>query len=49
MFLRPEYLPEAFRHPLDERHLVASVRRQGVLLAVLYDRQPRKNANPGDN
>ncbi len=36
MFIRPEYLPEEFRQPLDKRRIVAVVRRQGVLLAVLF-------------
>jgi hypothetical protein len=39
IFMRPEYLPEEFRKPLDERRVLAAVRRQGVLLAVLYDRR----------
>jgi hypothetical protein len=38
MFLRPEYLPDEFRHRLDERQVIAAVRRQGVPLAVLLDR-----------
>jgi 4-amino-4-deoxy-L-arabinose transferase-like glycosyltransferase len=37
MFMRPEYLPEEFRNPLDEHRILAVVRRQGVLLAALYD------------
>jgi 4-amino-4-deoxy-L-arabinose transferase-like glycosyltransferase len=49
MFLRPEYLPEEFRRRLDERHLLASIRREGVLLAVLYDRQPVKHSTPENN
>jgi hypothetical protein len=39
MFMRPEYLPGEFRKPLDERRILAAVRRQGVLLAVSYDRE----------
>jgi hypothetical protein len=39
MFMRPEYLPEEFRKPLDELRILAAVRRQGVLLAVLYERE----------
>ncbi|MGE5191636.1 MAG: ArnT family glycosyltransferase [Deltaproteobacteria bacterium] len=39
MFMRPEYLPGQFRKPFDERRILAAVRRQGVLLAVLLDRQ----------
>lgn len=39
MFIRPEYLPEEFRGPLDEKHIVAAIRRQGVILAVLLDRR----------
>jgi hypothetical protein len=38
MFMRPEYLPEELRKPLDERRIPAAVRRQGVLLAALYER-----------
>src|SRR4029077_18076379 len=37
MFIRPEYLPEEFRKPLDEPRILAAVRRQGVLLAGLFD------------
>ncbi len=39
MFMRPEYLPQEFRKPLDEHRVRAVVRRQGVPLAVLLDRQ----------
>jgi len=39
LFMRPEYLPEEFREPLDERQVLAAVRRQGVPLAVLIDRK----------
>jgi 4-amino-4-deoxy-L-arabinose transferase-like glycosyltransferase len=39
MFMRPEYLPEEFRGRLDEKRIVAAVRRQGVFLAVLLDRR----------
>ena len=39
LFMRPAYLPEELRGPLDERSIVASVRRQGVLLAALLDRE----------
>jgi hypothetical protein len=39
MFMRPEYLPEEFRRPLDENRIVAAVRRQGIVLAVLLDRK----------
>jgi hypothetical protein len=39
MFMRLEYLPDEFRQSLDERRIVAAVRRQGMLLAVLYDRE----------
>jgi hypothetical protein len=39
MFMRPEYLPEEFRKPIDSRRLVASIVRQGVPLALLLDRQ----------
>jgi 4-amino-4-deoxy-L-arabinose transferase-like glycosyltransferase len=39
MFMRPEYLPEEFRRP-KEQGVVAAIRRQGVPLAVLVDRQP---------
>lgn len=37
LFMRPEYLPLEFRQPLDDRHILAAVRRQGVPLAVLLD------------
>lgn len=36
LFRRKEYLPDDLRGPLDEGRIVASVRRDGVLLAVLY-------------
>jgi hypothetical protein len=39
MFMRPEYLPEEFRKPVDSRRVVASITRQGVPLALLLDRQ----------
>jgi hypothetical protein len=38
LFIRPEYLPEEFRKPLDELRIRAAVRRQGILLAALYER-----------
>jgi 4-amino-4-deoxy-L-arabinose transferase-like glycosyltransferase len=38
LFVRPEYLPGEFRKPLDERRILAGVRRQGVLLAALCER-----------
>lgn len=41
LFMRPEYLPEEFRGPLDETHVLAAVRRQGVVLAVLLDNRRR--------
>lgn len=41
MFMRPEYLPEEFRRPLDENRIVAAVRRRGIVLAVLLDRKSR--------
>ncbi len=37
MFMRPEYLPMEFRQPLDERRILAAVRRQGVPVAALLD------------
>ena len=39
LFLRPEYLPDEFRGPLDETRVLAAVRRQGVPLAVLVNRR----------
>jgi hypothetical protein len=39
MFMRPEYLPEEFRKPIDARRVVRSTTRQGVPLALLLDRQ----------
>jgi hypothetical protein len=38
MFMRPEYLPEEFRGPLNEKQVLAAVRRQGVALAALIKR-----------
>jgi hypothetical protein len=38
MFMRPEYLPEEFRKPLDDRRILTAVRRQGVVLAALCER-----------
>jgi hypothetical protein len=35
-FCRPEYLPEEYRGVLDEKRIVAAVRREGVILAALY-------------
>ncbi len=40
MFMRPEYLPEEFRKPVDTRRVVVSTTRQGVPLALFLDRQP---------
>jgi hypothetical protein len=40
MFVRPEYLPEGFRGPLDEQQIVVAIRRQGVVLAALLKRPP---------
>ncbi len=40
MFVRPEYLPEEFRGPLDENEIVVAIRRQGVVLAALLKRPP---------
>jgi hypothetical protein len=39
LFVRPEYLPEEFRGPLDEKRMLAVVRRQGIVLAVLVDQR----------
>jgi 4-amino-4-deoxy-L-arabinose transferase-like glycosyltransferase len=39
MFMRPAYLPEEYRQPLQERQIVAAIRRQGVPLAVLLDQR----------
>lgn len=39
LFNRSEYLPKEFRRLLEEREIVASVRRQGVPLAALIDRR----------
>ena len=39
MFMRFESLPDEFRKPLDDRRVVISNRRQGVPLALLFDRQ----------
>jgi uncharacterized protein YjeT (DUF2065 family) len=39
MFMRPEYLPEEFRRPINSRHIVTSTTKQGVPLALLIDRQ----------
>src|SRR5579872_488881 len=38
IFVRPEYLPAELRRPLEDRQILASVRREGVILAVLLDR-----------
>jgi hypothetical protein len=35
-FPRLEYLPESLRQPLDPERIVASVERDGVVLAALY-------------
>lgn len=40
MFVRPEYLPEELRGPIDPRSVLAAVRRQGVALALLLERAP---------
>lgn len=45
LFNRPEYLPTELRRPFPEREIVASVRRQGVLLAALIDRHPGRGAS----
>ena len=37
LFVRPEYLPEEFRGRLDEKRVLAAVRRQGVVVAALVD------------
>jgi len=38
LFVRPEYLPQEFRQPPNERQVLAVTRREGVLLAVLIRR-----------